>query len=91
MQVLAHQSQGHLAPALAALERALRLAEPEGYVRIFADEGPPMAHLLSEAAAREMLPDYTGKLLTAFESEWHQFLTFHGQSSLAQREARQLS
>lgn len=39
-----HESSG----ALAALERALRLAEPEGFIRVFGDEGAPMAALLSE-------------------------------------------
>ena len=48
LQALAHQAQGNLTPALAALERALTLAEPEGYVRIFVDEGKPMAELLTE-------------------------------------------
>jgi LuxR family maltose regulon positive regulatory protein len=51
------------------LERALTLAEPEGYVRIFVDEGAPMTQLLLEAAAREIMPDFTDRLLTAFESE----------------------
>jgi LuxR family transcriptional regulator, maltose regulon positive regulatory protein len=64
---LAHAAQGHIRLALAPLERALTLAEPAGYVRIFVDEGAPMAHLLSEAAAHGMLPDYTGTLLAAFE------------------------
>jgi len=54
---------------LALLKHALTLAEPEGYIRIFADEGMPMAHLLSEAAANGIMPDYTGKLLVVFESE----------------------
>ena len=40
---LAHQAQGNIPPALVSLERALTLAEPEGYVRIFVDEGEPMA------------------------------------------------
>ena len=40
------QARGDDAEALAALERALALAEPEGYVRVFLDEGPPMAALL---------------------------------------------
>jgi LuxR family maltose regulon positive regulatory protein len=40
--VMAHQ----IPPAVAALEEALRLAEPEGYTRIFLDEGEPMARLL---------------------------------------------
>ena len=43
LQALAHQAQGNITPALASLERALTLAEPEGYVRIFVDEGKPMA------------------------------------------------
>ena len=46
LQALAHQMQGDVRAALAPLERALTLAEPEGYVRIFVDEGPPMAVLL---------------------------------------------
>jgi LuxR family maltose regulon positive regulatory protein len=52
-----------------SLERALTLAEPEGYVRIFVDEGLPMARLLSEAAAHGVKPDYIGKLLAEFEAE----------------------
>jgi len=67
LQALAHQAQGNLAGALVALERALRLAEPEDYVRIFVDEGATMAQLLSEAAARGMMLDYVGQLLATFE------------------------
>ena len=67
LQALAHQAQGNLPAALLALQRALRLAELEGYVRIFVDEGPPMMQLLREAAAHGIQPDYTGKLLAAFE------------------------
>ena len=65
---LAHAAQGDIPLALVSLERALTLAEPEGYVRIFVDEGVPMTQLLSEAAARGIMPDYVGKLLAAFES-----------------------
>ncbi len=71
LQALAHQAQDQLDPALVTLEHALRLAEPEGYVRVFVDEGPPMAQLLSEAAARGIMPDYTRKLLAAFEAVHH--------------------
>jgi hypothetical protein len=42
LQALAYQMQGDLSAALVSLERALTLAEPEGYVRIFVDGGPPM-------------------------------------------------
>jgi len=69
LQALAHQLQGDVPAALPPLERALTLAEPEGYVRIFLDEGSPMAGLLREAAAHGILPDYTGKLLGTFEEE----------------------
>ena len=51
------------------LADALALAEPGGFIRIFVDEGPPMAHLLSAAAAHGMIPDYTRKLLAVFKAE----------------------
>ena len=66
LHALAHQAQGDIPSALVPLERALALAEPEGYVRIFVDEGPPMAELLREAAKHGTAPNYSGQLLTAF-------------------------
>jgi LuxR family maltose regulon positive regulatory protein len=54
---------------MTAIERALSLAEPGGYVRVFVDEGEPMARLLYEAAARGIAPEYAGRLLAAFEVE----------------------
>ncbi len=48
LQALAFQAQGEDGRALSALEHALSLAEPEGYVRTFVDEGEPMAHLLTQ-------------------------------------------
>jgi LuxR family maltose regulon positive regulatory protein len=66
---LAHAARGDTRAALVPLGRALALAEPEGYIRLFVDEGLPMARLLREAAARGMVPDYTGALLAAFEGE----------------------
>ena len=47
-QALVHQAQGNLSEALAALERALTLTEPEGYIRIFVDEGEAMRSLISD-------------------------------------------
>jgi LuxR family maltose regulon positive regulatory protein len=47
-QALAHQAQGNPSQALAALERALTLTEPEGYIRIFVDEGEVMRLLISD-------------------------------------------
>jgi len=69
LQALAHHAQGDLSAALLPLGQALTLAEPEGYIRMFLDEDLPMAGLLREAAGRRILPDYTGKLLAAFEAE----------------------
>jgi LuxR family maltose regulon positive regulatory protein len=66
VKALAHQAQGDLSLALASLEHALALAEPEGYVRIFLDEGPPMARLLQEAVTRGIAPDYARRLLATF-------------------------
>ncbi|MBL7065917.1 MAG: tetratricopeptide repeat protein [Anaerolineae bacterium] len=66
LKALACHAQGDIAQALAALERALSLAEPAGYVRVFVDEGEPMARLLYRAAARGIAPEYAGRLLAAF-------------------------
>ncbi len=51
LQALAHEAKGDVPLALASLERALTLAEPEGYVRVFVDEGAPMAELLRKMNA----------------------------------------
>jgi LuxR family maltose regulon positive regulatory protein len=67
-QALARAAQGDILAALPPLERAVRLAEPEGYIQIFAGEGAPMAHLLREAAARRIVPGYTNRLLAACEA-----------------------
>jgi LuxR family maltose regulon positive regulatory protein len=69
LQALTHHEQGDIPAALMPLQCALTLAEPEGYVRMFVDEGMPMAQLLFEAAARGIMPDYTGKLKSAFEAD----------------------
>lgn len=68
VQALAHQMRGDHRAALASLQRTLVLAEPEGYVRAFVDEGPPMADLLREAAARGGMPAFASRLLAAFEA-----------------------
>jgi LuxR family maltose regulon positive regulatory protein len=70
---LALQAQGDVAQALAALERALSLAEPEGFVRLFVDEGEPMARLLRQAVSRDIAPEYVSRLLAAFDRECPRF------------------
>ncbi len=69
LQAIAYHAQGDLPAALLPLQLALALAGPEGYVRIFLDEGSSMLQLLREASARKIMPDYTDKLLAAFEAE----------------------
>jgi LuxR family maltose regulon positive regulatory protein len=65
-QALAYETQGNTATALAPLEQALTLAEPEGYLRIFVDEGSWMTRLLYNAMKRGIKPDYVQRLLGAF-------------------------
>ena len=57
LQALAHQAQGDIPAALLPLEQALTLAEPEGYIRMFLDEGAPMAQLLQRSCrCSEIMP-----------------------------------
>ena len=71
LQSLVHHVQGDLTQALATLQQALSLAEPEGHARVFLDEGPPMAELLRLGAQRGVwhspqLAAYANRLLRAF-------------------------
>jgi LuxR family maltose regulon positive regulatory protein len=72
LQAVAHHARGEKDRAVQLLGDALALAEPGGFIRLFVDEGLPMARLLSEAAARGIMPDYVAKLLAAFEAEARQ-------------------
>jgi LuxR family transcriptional regulator, maltose regulon positive regulatory protein len=69
LQAVALRAIGEENKAVQLLCEALALAEPGGFIRIFVDEGPPMAQLLSETAVRGIMPDYTARLLAAFETE----------------------
>ncbi|HSJ53288.1 MAG TPA: LuxR C-terminal-related transcriptional regulator, partial [Anaerolineae bacterium] len=69
LQAVAWQMQGDTPSALVVLERALRLAQPEGYVRVFLDEGQPIETLLRLGIAQWDKDDvgaYARKLLAAF-------------------------
>jgi LuxR family maltose regulon positive regulatory protein len=65
LRALAYQRHGDIPAALSCLERAVTLAEPEGYVRVFVDEGPPMASLLRVAAKQQAAGNYVRQLLAA--------------------------
>jgi len=66
LQAVAHYAHGEKEVAAQLLGDALALAEPGGFIRIFVDEGIPMAQLLYKAAARGIMPDYVRRLLAAF-------------------------
>jgi LuxR family maltose regulon positive regulatory protein len=65
LRALAYQRRGDTPAALSCLERAVTLAEPEGYVRVFVDEGPPIASLLRVAAKQQTAGNYVRQLLAA--------------------------
>jgi LuxR family transcriptional regulator, maltose regulon positive regulatory protein len=77
LQALTHAACGQEQPALAALAEALTLAAPEGWLRVFVDEGPPLADLLRRLLAgqragadkaTETIPrDHLTRLAAAFE------------------------
>jgi LuxR family maltose regulon positive regulatory protein len=66
LQAVTHHARGEQNQALQVLGDALALAEPDGFIRTFVDEGPPMARLLYEALAHGIEPDYVRRLLAAF-------------------------
>lgn len=67
LRAIAQRMGGDVSAALTSLERTLLLAEPEGYVRVFVDEGAPMAALLKIALKRGIAQSYTRRLLAAFD------------------------
>jgi LuxR family maltose regulon positive regulatory protein len=69
LQAVALHAHGEKNKAVQLLGEALTLAEPGGFIRIFVDEGAPMAQLLLEAASHGVMPDYISKLLAVFEAE----------------------
>jgi LuxR family maltose regulon positive regulatory protein len=70
LQALALWACGQEMAALDALELALTLAAPEGYVRRFVDEGKPLAALLAQKAEHSVqnapLLPYIRRILAAF-------------------------
>ena len=66
LRALAAWQLGERADAMSTLERALRLAEPEGYVRLFVDLGLPFVRLLHEAHTRDVMPEYVRSLLDVY-------------------------
>ena len=80
LQALALQARGDTSLAVEALARALSLAKPGGFVRVFVDEGEPMATLLRQVASRGIEPSYVGELLSAFGAEMQEGREAEGRS-----------
>jgi LuxR family maltose regulon positive regulatory protein len=89
LQALVCQAQADQASALNALERALILAETEGYIRIFVDAGAPMAALLAQSVERRAphnpISVYVERLLSAFPGEQRAASARAATSSAVQR------
>jgi LuxR family maltose regulon positive regulatory protein len=68
----AHQLHRDLPAALVALQRSVALGEPEGYVRVFADEGPPLAELLNTLMKQGGGTGYVRRLRAASTGTPHQ-------------------
>ncbi len=68
LQALAEHARSNRATARTALERAVTVAEPEGYVRVFVDAGPPVVSLLTATTKQETARTYVRRLLAASNS-----------------------
>jgi len=70
LQAMTYQAQDDIAKAISKLENALSLAEPEGFVRIFVDEGSPMEALLNKIRPENgRMKKYLRKLRAAFSDK----------------------
>ena len=65
LRAILHDLRGDPVGMMADLERSLRMAEPEGYTRLFVDLGRPMAKVLQQARHRGVMPAYVEHLLSA--------------------------
>ena len=87
VQILAHAAQGDISSALVVLQHVLELAKPEGYLRIFVNEGETMAELLKKVKNEDgRLQKYIQKLLKAFGREEKALPTSFNSQPLSERE-----
>jgi LuxR family maltose regulon positive regulatory protein len=67
LKALALQAQGNIADALVSLEQSMLLAQPERYIRLFIEQGEPMARLLQKAVSQKIASNCAAKLLSVFD------------------------
>jgi LuxR family maltose regulon positive regulatory protein len=97
LEAVTLQAQGRTLQALEAVGRALALAEPEGYMRTFLDEGQEMAQLLYLALERDIVrgstAEFVGEILAEFEGPGplQTHVDAHGIEPLSERELEVLA
>ena len=69
LQAIAIFEQGEKDRAVRLMDKVLTLTEPEGFIRIFVEQGMPMCKLLSETALQGITPNYISQLMSAFKGE----------------------
>jgi LuxR family maltose regulon positive regulatory protein len=84
LQALLHDREGDGLAALDALQQAITLAEPAGFIRLFVDLGPGLVLLLSELHRQGVAPDYLDRLLAAFPAVQAGSGAARGRASAAQ-------
>jgi LuxR family maltose regulon positive regulatory protein len=91
VQALAYEAQGNRPNALYALKHALSLSEPEDYIRIYIDEGPPIENLLNNIKTdNKKLKKYIQRLKAAFLDEKSQLAVTNQQSLIEPLSEREL-
>jgi LuxR family maltose regulon positive regulatory protein len=68
LRAVAYEGLGQPALAMAAMKESLALGEPEGYMRVYLDEGTPVTNLVYRAASEGIFPEYAGRILAEFSS-----------------------
>jgi LuxR family maltose regulon positive regulatory protein len=66
LRALALAAQGHAESALSALQQAVELAQPGGFIRLFVDPGPGVQALLRQLAGEETSSEAIQRILAAF-------------------------
>jgi LuxR family maltose regulon positive regulatory protein len=91
LKSIAHHDFEDASTALVSLQEALLLAEPEGYVRLFVDQGRPMAELLQTARSKNLDPVYADKLLATFPDDIRRAAENHLADNISRSLAEPLS
>jgi LuxR family transcriptional regulator, maltose regulon positive regulatory protein len=70
LQAMSYYALGQSQEALEGIRKVLVLAEPQNAVRVLVDQGIALLPLLQEALRKKITPDFTARILRAFDSAW---------------------